>query len=247
MAAAATIRSMARGVTTTWTEAPAPTRLIGGAGNDAVSYSGPAGVTVSLDGQRNDGAAGEADNVGADVEAVYGGSGADTLLGSRRAETLDGGPGNDRLVGNRGVDGLYGGAGDDVIDAADGAIDIVDCGPGTDEVTADGNDDVENCEGGARVRVVVNDGYSPKPGDKAASCRGRATIRIQQAGRRIASKTVRVDGNCRIRATFRIAASKIDTSKRLVLVVRFLGNSVFSADTFPPRTCRRGGRQCAIE
>jgi len=47
-----------------------------GAGIDAVSYSGAeSSVTVTLDGQANDGARGENDLVGDDVENVFGGDG----------------------------------------------------------------------------------------------------------------------------------------------------------------------------
>jgi len=41
---------------------------------------------------------------------------------------------------------MAGGAGDDKIDAADGAIDRVDCGPGVDRVRADAFDRVRGCE-----------------------------------------------------------------------------------------------------
>jgi Ca2+-binding RTX toxin-like protein len=119
----------------------------GGPGNDAVSYADATrGVTVTLDGRANDGAPGEGDDVGKDVEDVYGGPGDDTLTGTGAANTLDGGDGNDTITGGKGVDGLYGGPGDDVIDSRDGQVDVVDCGPGTDTVNADGVDAITGCE-----------------------------------------------------------------------------------------------------
>ena len=75
---------------------------------DAVLYSGRAPLDVSLDGIANDGAAGEADNVLADVEAVWGGNGNDRLVGNGRANFLQGGAGNDTLVGRGGSDVLEG-------------------------------------------------------------------------------------------------------------------------------------------
>jgi hypothetical protein len=120
--------------------------LRGGTGVDAASYVGPGGVNVTLDDAPNDGHEGEGDNVHLDVEAVYGGSGADTLSGNRAGNTLDGGDGSDHLIGGRGRDFLFGGGGDDEIDAADGAPDVIDCGNGDDRVRADKIDSVTGCE-----------------------------------------------------------------------------------------------------
>lgn len=121
----------------------------GGAGRDAVSYSGAVGVSVTIDGRNDDGAPGEGDNVGRDVEDVFGGDGPDKLTGSAAANTIDGGAGNDILDGGRGADALFGGDGDDNIRSRDGAADHVDCGGGADDsVDADRIDVVRNCERG---------------------------------------------------------------------------------------------------
>lgn len=99
----------------------------GGAGRDFVSYQTyPTPVTVDLDGAAgDDGQAGEHDTVGADVEGVLGGSGADHLTGNGAANELDGGAGvdvlhggggDDTISGNDGADWLYGEAGDDTLD-----------------------------------------------------------------------------------------------------------------------------------
>jgi Ca2+-binding RTX toxin-like protein len=83
-------------------------------GVDTVSYLGAtAGVAVSLDGVRNDGRPGEADDVRADVENVTGGGGGDTLLGSAGDNGLRGGGGDDSLTGNEGTDTLSGEGADD--------------------------------------------------------------------------------------------------------------------------------------
>ena len=149
--------------------------LIGGGGRDQADYgSRRAPVAVTLDGMPGDGAAGEGDNVAASVEdvasgargdvltgndrrnAMSGGGGRDTLIGLGGADALTGGDGADRIDGGDGADTLVGGAGLDLLtgaaggdrfDARDGSRDGVDCGPGTDGVTADRSDRVaRDCE-----------------------------------------------------------------------------------------------------
>jgi hypothetical protein len=126
---------------------PGADDIRGGPGDDAVSYGGTsAPVTVTLDDQANDGAAGEGDNVHTDVEDIYGGAGDDRLTGDAAGNTIDGGAGNDTIVGGKGFDFLYGGPGDDVIDARDGTQDVVDCGAGRDRAIVDRVDLVTGCE-----------------------------------------------------------------------------------------------------
>jgi len=74
---------------------------------------------------------------GAGGDALNGGDGDDRLEGGDDHDTLTGDAGSDVLSGGRGRDRMFGGPGDDAIDAADGAIDRVDCGPGVDRVRAD--------------------------------------------------------------------------------------------------------------
>jgi Ca2+-binding RTX toxin-like protein len=99
--------------------------VVGGAGTDAVDYQyRTAALTIDVDNSADDGdlAATERDNIKADVEAVIGGTGDDTITGGSGNETLHGGDGddilsggngNDVLIGNDGDDELNGGAGDD--------------------------------------------------------------------------------------------------------------------------------------
>jgi Ca2+-binding RTX toxin-like protein len=57
------------------------------------------------------------------------------------------GAGNDRIDGGFGEDDLFGGGGNDTISAADGRVDLVDCGEGDDTAYVDKLDDpVVNCE-----------------------------------------------------------------------------------------------------
>ena len=84
---------------------PGADTLIGGGGEDAVDYSSRTNsVNVSLDGAANDGENGENDNVGTDVEDVFGGLGNDTLTGNASDNVFDGGPGADQLSGGGGTD-----------------------------------------------------------------------------------------------------------------------------------------------
>jgi Ca2+-binding RTX toxin-like protein len=114
--------------------------LNGGEGSDSVAYADSAAVSVTLDGVANDGVAGEGDNVGADVEDIFGADGNDKLDGNAAANTIDGGAGDDRISGGHGKDAIFGGDGDDLVDARDGEVDRVECGAGKDTVKADRKD-----------------------------------------------------------------------------------------------------------
>ena len=104
--------------------------LDGGSGTDTVDYSAATGpLAVDLDGNADDGTAGEGDRVEPDVDRVIGGpfddriaaiSGNHTLIGGAGDDTLAGGSGNDRLEGDAGNDRLNGGVGSDVMDGGDG-------------------------------------------------------------------------------------------------------------------------------
>ncbi len=91
--------------------------LNGGAGTDTIDYSSrQEPLTMNLDGSGNDGAAGEADAIGADFEWLIGGSGNDRITGSSDAEAFWSQGGNDTVDGGTGSDWLNGGAGIDKID-----------------------------------------------------------------------------------------------------------------------------------
>jgi Ca2+-binding RTX toxin-like protein len=114
-------------------------------------------VVADADGVADDGAAGEGDDIGVDVEGIVGGDAGDELTatdasdgvvvvaapeGQGTAETrLIGGPGadsltgsdaaSDDLIGGPDVDGLFGRSGNDFLEAqGDGGFDDVECGPG---------------------------------------------------------------------------------------------------------------------
>jgi Ca2+-binding RTX toxin-like protein len=81
--------------------------LIGDRGIDVADYSSrSAPVSLTLDGQANDGEAGEHDSIASDVEDLIGGDGDDTLAGDGGDNVLDGGPGADVMTGGGGFDAV---------------------------------------------------------------------------------------------------------------------------------------------
>jgi RTX calcium-binding nonapeptide repeat (4 copies) len=92
-----------------------PITMLGGAGRD------------TLEGYEN-------------AVVLDGGPGDDKLVGSAVNDELDGGEGNDQVDGNAGSDRVLGGAGDDVLRPdgyEDPGTDVVDGGPGVDEINSD--------------------------------------------------------------------------------------------------------------
>ncbi len=214
----------------------------GGPGVDTLDdfrFSGDAGrapaITLSLDGQANDGRPGENDNV-AGVEIIKSGSAgsftgddapnefvapqtgaAGTLLGlggddvliagDANGDTVDGGAGNDTVEGGFGDDRLIGGpgrdaiagdrksrcnemacdvlvAGNDTIEARDGEVDSVSCGPGTDRVIADVADVVApDCE-----QVERAAGTTPPGGGGTDATKKKAKLSVRSVKLRTALK-----------------------------------------------------------
>jgi Ca2+-binding RTX toxin-like protein len=83
-------------------------------------------------------------------DRLDGGAGADQLLGGSGRDILIGGasPDIDLLFDGDGTSGdqLLPGDGGDFVVAADGAADVISCGPGSDEVIADPIDTTSGCE-----------------------------------------------------------------------------------------------------
>lgn len=126
--------------------------LRGGVGIDTASWADHAGsVEVDLDGVADDGAPGERDNAGADIENIVGGSGPDILVGSDGPNVIAGLGGRDLIKGKGGKDVVDGGAGDNTIDGGDG-VDVIRCGPGK-TMVIDGLGDVQ----GADCKKIIKD------------------------------------------------------------------------------------------
>ena len=74
-------------------------------------------------------------------------NGEDTLHGATGDDTLYGGAGRDEIYGGGGKDDVLAGAGHDFVEAKDGAVDRVSCGPGNDSISVDRKDMVSSdCE-----------------------------------------------------------------------------------------------------
>lgn len=79
-------------------------------------------------------------------DVLLGRGGNDTIKGGNGRDYIDGGPGNDILDGGPRSDKIFGGPGSDTIYAADGAVDVIDCGPGNDRAVVDADDKTTGCE-----------------------------------------------------------------------------------------------------
>ena len=124
--------------------------LRGGEGTDGlVLESHAGGMSISLDGQPNDGTGAEGDNIGSDFESIdgtagddlfHGSPGGDAFQGGGGADEIHGGNGADDLAGDGGGDRVFGDGGDDIVEGTNGT-DIVDGGPGADQIYGD----IANC------------------------------------------------------------------------------------------------------
>ncbi len=116
-------------------------------------------MTITLDGASDDGEAGEADNVGTDVENLLGGTAADTLVGDGDANSLEGGFGNDILSGLGEADSHNGGEGADGVSFAastDGVTVDLAAGTGSGgDAAGDTYTSIENVQGSERARHLV--------------------------------------------------------------------------------------------
>lgn len=140
-----------------------------------------------------------------------GGDGNDRLSGTRVADVLRGGPGDDVFDGNAGDDVLDLGpgadtvsdvSGDDRIEARDGTIDHVDCGPGTDTGYFDAVDDARNCELGVLPPAPVPD-CAPRVARPTAA----ALRRLRATGALVV--VAAVDAPCVLRARLLIGGRAV--------------------------------------
>ena len=136
-------------------------QLHGGGDTDTLGYvwrTDP--LTITMDGQANDGAPGENDLIDNDIEEVDGGlnndrmtgnDGPNVLVGNDGDDSVDGGAGDDTLDGTMGTDTVLGRTGADTVSGGHGE-DVVDGGPGQDNIYGEyavGCSNLQPCIGGA--------------------------------------------------------------------------------------------------
>ncbi len=117
--------------------------LRGGAGDaDQVSYADrTADLRLTEDGVADDGEAGEGDDLGSDIEVIYGGRGNDYIIGGPGDSVIEGYEGNDSIFGANGNDSLDGGNGDDLLGGGNGDDTLVG-GLGADVLAGNGGRDL---------------------------------------------------------------------------------------------------------
>lgn len=136
-------------------DGPGAQTFIGESGTDTADYgAATTPVTVTIDGQANDGPAGKALDDVVDADVVIGGSADDHLTGGSAGEELRGMGGDDHLEGGPGADTLLGGAGADVLDGDSGA-DSLKGEAGAD--TLHGGAGADDLSGGAGPEIDVAD------------------------------------------------------------------------------------------
>jgi Ca2+-binding RTX toxin-like protein len=125
--------------------------LLGGGvgGNDMADYSDhTVALRLNIGGGRNDGEAGENDNIAADVENITGGSKGDRITGNGGANILTGGHGSDAIYGGDGNDTIFGNDGDDHM-YGEGGNDTIDCGDGDNYLSGGDGDDLLDAHNGS--------------------------------------------------------------------------------------------------
>ena len=164
--------------------------LSGGPGHDEASYAqARVPLRLSIGDGPGDGAAGENDDIGADIEDLIGGSRADVMIGTAAAN---------RLVGHEGADRMVGGDGADTLDGStDRDGDRLDAGPGPDRVIA-----------GARDRLLLDDGERDRTDCRSSAPRIEADsldtfkrcapwVSLTRHGRARSGRSVQVSLVCR--------------------------------------------------
>ena len=183
----------------------------GGPGEDATAWPhAGAGVRVTLDDRPGDGAPGERDDVGADMEVLTGTASDDVMVGSAGPQVLDGREGDDRLDGGDGPDRIAGGGGDH---------NVLTGGPGPDDVASGGIRDTIRTRDGARDTVGC---HSPSSSRQRFDVDALDTVRACATGLRIR------EGQ----------RSRVDPSGRVTLVARCPARRGTCAGTVRLARCR---------
>ncbi|HWH93484.1 MAG TPA: hypothetical protein VNT03_06455 [Baekduia sp.] len=173
-----------------------PTKYIGTEGDDFVK------VAQATNAGSLSGLGGNDDLSGADgMETIDGGAGNDRVVGGFNDDVLTGGPGRDQIIGDLPT-GDCGPLwckypfGNDTINAQDGEVDTISCGWGTDTVTADAVDVVDNdCETIHRAGAVVTPPSTlPSDGKDSTSPKAALAAKVTLAMALKSGFTIKVTG-----------------------------------------------------
>ena len=156
-------------------------KIIGGPAPSHVDYSErtrPVNATLNFGGA-DDGEAGERDEILGGNEVLRGGQASDVLRapfdsrarhaisGNGGGDFIEGGEGADSLTGGAGRDGIRGLGGDDRLNARDGEVDRLECGPGFDTVDRDATDDLDACDNLIGILRLAPKALQAKAGETA--------------------------------------------------------------------------------
>jgi hypothetical protein len=238
----------------------------GGGGDDSLTYEGRSeDLVLTPDGVADDGAPGEGDNVGADITTVWGGHGADTMLGNAARNIFEGGEGDDELAGREGDDRLAGGpgadrvlgdAGQDVLGGDDGG-DLLVGGPGVDafwgdevlgcipSLCASGQDDIR-ARDGERERINCGPGTDSVEADAVDEVvdSPQSSDRCETAGIAAVAPGQSAPGGGPAATAVKVASARVDRRNRIVvrLTVPEAGTASVRATARVRRTRIRVGR-----
>jgi Ca2+-binding RTX toxin-like protein len=182
--------------------------VLGGPGNDSLQATGA-----------NDIVNGEAGN-----DTIAAGAGNDTVAGGDGDDQIDGGAGDDVLHGGPGVDTFTAGDGNDDLRTRDDVADNIDCGAGTDSVTADEKDPAgSGCE---KVERAVGEADAGQPqqtivkADRTAPLLKMGGATVQNIGARsllllvASSESGVLDVSCSVR----VGKKRVSLSQRRLTV-----------------------------
>jgi hypothetical protein len=81
------------------------------------------------------------------------------------------------------------------------------------------------------IKIPFKGGYQPGGLSRAKACRGKITVTLKRKKKTLQVRRTTLTRKCKYRVTFNVARSKVGSTKRLTVVVRFHGNSVLAATT----------------
>jgi hypothetical protein len=81
------------------------------------------------------------------------------------------------------------------------------------------------------VNINFKNGYQTGGASRAKACRGRVTLTLKRGKRTLAKRATKLDRRCNFKSTFRVRRTRIGSTTRLTVVVRFHGNPYLAPTT----------------